>query len=122
VDGGIGQLTKEIGTDLISTLLEEDHGMLAQLKKIQVEEFASEIESKMEVVAKVSLERQKLQSLLDDNMRKRRQELFDEGVSAEGDARRHGRGGATTQKQRRMDLKQRQHERNDATRISDLTI
>jgi hypothetical protein len=66
VDGGIGQLTKEIGTDLISTLLEEDHGMLAQLKKIQVEEFASEIESQMEVVAKVSLERQKLQSLLDD--------------------------------------------------------
>jgi chromosome segregation ATPase len=33
VDGGIGQLTKEIGTDLISTLLEEDHGMLAQLSK-----------------------------------------------------------------------------------------
>jgi hypothetical protein len=57
VDGRIGhQLTKEIaGMDLISTLLEEDLGMLAQLKKIQVEEFASKIESHMEVVAKKSL-------------------------------------------------------------------
>jgi hypothetical protein len=55
---------------------------------------------------------------------KRRQELLNEGVPAEGDARRHGRvwGGATTQKQRREDLKQRQHELNDATRISDLMI
>jgi vacuolar-type H+-ATPase subunit E/Vma4 len=82
---------KEIGTDLISTLLEEDHGMLAQLKKIQVEEFASKVESKMEVVAKVSPEHQKLQSLLKDNIMKRRQELLNEGVPAEGDARRHGR-------------------------------
>jgi hypothetical protein len=40
--------------DLTLTLLEEDHGMLAQLKKIQVEEFASEIESQMEVVDKAS--------------------------------------------------------------------
>jgi hypothetical protein len=54
--------------------------MLAQIKKIQVEEFASKIESQMEVVAKVSLERQKLQSLLGDNILKRCQELFDEGV------------------------------------------
>jgi hypothetical protein len=76
----------------------------------------------MEVVAKVSLERQKLQSLLEDNITKRRQELFDEGVSAEGDARRHSEGGATTQKQRREDLEQRQHELNDATGISDLMI
>jgi hypothetical protein len=122
VDGRIDQLTKEIGTDLILTLLEEDLGMLVQIKKIQVEDFASKIESQMEVVAKVSLECQKLQSLLEDNIMKRRQELFDEGVSAEGDARHHGGGGATTQKQRREDLKQRQYELNDATRISDLTI
>jgi hypothetical protein len=64
---------------LISTLLEEDHGMLAQLNKIQVEEFTSKIDSQMEVVAKVSLEPQKLQSLLkEDNITKRRQELLDE--------------------------------------------
>jgi hypothetical protein len=84
VDGGIGQLTKEIGKDWSLTLLEEDHGMLAQLKKIQVEELDSKIESKMEVVAKVSLERQTLQSLL--NIMKRRQELLDEEVSVEGNA------------------------------------
>jgi hypothetical protein len=66
--------------------LEEDRGMLVQLKKIQVEP-ASEIESQTEVVAKVCLERQMLQSLLEDNLMKRRQELLDEGVLAKGDAR-----------------------------------
>jgi hypothetical protein len=53
--------------------------MLAQLKKIQVE-LASEIESQTEVVAKVSLKCQKLQSLLEDNLMMRHQELVDEGV------------------------------------------
>jgi hypothetical protein len=66
--------------------LEEDRGMLVQLKKIQVE-LASKIESQTEVVAKVCLERQMLQSLLEDNLMKRRQELLDEGVLAKGDAR-----------------------------------
>jgi hypothetical protein len=83
--------------------------MLVQLKKMQVE-LASEIESQTEVVAKVSLERQKLQSLLEDNLMKRCQELLDEGVLVEGDACRRGRGGATTQEQRREDLEQRQNE------------
>jgi hypothetical protein len=93
--------------------------MPAQLKKIQVEELSSKIESHMEVVAKVSLEHQKLQSLLEDNIIKRHQELLDEGVSAEGSACRCGQGGATTQKQRREYLEQRQHELDDATCISD---
>jgi ABC-type molybdate transport system substrate-binding protein len=49
--------------------------MLVQLKKIQVE-LASKIESQTEVVVIVSLERQKLKSLLDDNLMKWRQELL----------------------------------------------
>jgi structural maintenance of chromosome 3 (chondroitin sulfate proteoglycan 6) len=118
VEADISRLTEEIGTDLTSTLSEEDRGMLTQLKKIQVE-LASEMESQTEVVAKVSLERQKLQSLLEDNLMKRRQELLDEGVSAEGDARRRSRGGANAQEQRWEDLEQRQRELDDATRISD---
>jgi hypothetical protein len=82
--------------------------MLVQLKKIQVE-LASKIESQTKVVAKVSLKCQKLQSLLDDNLMKWRQELLDEGVLAEGDACQHGKSGAATQEQRREDLKQHQH-------------
>ena len=117
VVGEIGRLTEEIGTDLASSLSEEDRAMLAQLKKIQVE-LASEIESQNEVVAKLSLERQKLQSLLEDNLIKRRQELLHEGI-AEGDARRRSRSGATTLEQRREDLEQRRHELDDVTRISD---
>jgi hypothetical protein len=49
--------------------------MLVQLKKIQVE-LASEIESQTEVVVIVSLKHQKLQSLLNNNLMKRRQELL----------------------------------------------
>jgi hypothetical protein len=82
-------------------------------------ELASEIESQMEVVAKASLKHQKLQSLLEDNLMMRHQELLDEGVSVEGDARHRGQGSATTQKQRREDLEQRQHKLDDATRISE---
>jgi hypothetical protein len=48
--------------------------------------------------------------LLEDNIMKHCQELLDEGVLVEGDACRRGQGGATTQKQRREDLKQHQHE------------
>jgi hypothetical protein len=81
-------------------------------------ELASKIESQTEVVAKVSLKHQKLQSLLEDNLMMWHQELLDKGVSVEGDACRHGRGSATKQKQRREDLEQRQHELDDATRIS----
>jgi hypothetical protein len=81
-------------------------------------ELASKIESQTEVVAKVSLERQKLQSLLKDNLMMRHQDLLNEGVSVEGDACHHGQGSATTQKQRREDLKQRQHKLDDATCIS----
>jgi hypothetical protein len=48
--------------------------MLVQLKKIQVE-LASKIESQTnEVVVIVSLEHQKLQSLLNDNLMMRRQQ------------------------------------------------
>jgi hypothetical protein len=40
-------------------------------------------------------------------------------VLVEGDARRRGIGSATMQKQRREDLKQRQHKLDDATHISE---
>ena len=120
VEGEIGRLTEEIGTDLTSTLSEEDRGMLAQLKKIQVE-LSSELENQNEVVAAVSVERQKLQSLLEDNLLKRRQELMEEGIAAEGEtaSRRLSRGGVNVQEQRKEDLVQLQQELEDAIRISD---
>jgi hypothetical protein len=45
--------------------------------------------------------------------------LLDGGVLVEGDAHHHGQGSATMQKQRREDLKQRWHELDDATHISE---
>ena len=114
----IGRLTEEMGTDLTSTLSDEDREMLANLKKIQAE-LSTEVENQNETVAKLSVERQKLQSLLEDNLLKRRQELLNEGASAESDDSRRVSRGADAQEQRKEDLEQLQQELDDATRISD---
>lgn len=111
----ICRLQDEIGTELTETLSAEDREMLHQLKKVHTE-LAAEIEAQTEVVEKVSVERQKLQSLLEDNLLKRRRELMEETDAA---SRRRSRGGTTAQQQRREDLEQRQRELDDATRTAD---
>jgi hypothetical protein len=75
LEGQINPFTEEIGANLTSTFGRGPQHAVVQLRKIQLE-LASEIESQTEVVAKVSLERQKLQSLLDDNPMKWCQELL----------------------------------------------
>jgi structural maintenance of chromosome 3 (chondroitin sulfate proteoglycan 6) len=92
--------------------------MLANLKKIQTE-LTTEVENQNEVVAKLSVDRQKLQSLLEDNLLKRRTELLNEGATGEGDDSRRRSRGADAQQQRKEDLEQLKHELDDATRISD---
>mmetsp|Transcript_10802 Transcript_10802/g.19558 ORF Transcript_10802/g.19558 Transcript_10802/m.19558 type:complete len:1083 (-) Transcript_10802:860-4108(-) len=118
VESEIGRLTEEMGTDLTSTLSDEDREMLANLKKIQTE-LTTEVENQNEVVAKLSVDRQKLQSLLEDNLLKRRTELVNEGATGEGDESRRRSRGADAQQQRKEDLEQLKHELDDATRISD---
>jgi structural maintenance of chromosome 3 (chondroitin sulfate proteoglycan 6) len=118
VESEIGRLTEEMGTDLTSTLSDEDREMLANLKKIQTE-LTTEVENQNEVVAKLSVDRQKLQSLLEDNLLKRRTELLNEGATGEGDDSRRRSRGADAQQQRKEDLEQLKHELDDATRISD---
>jgi structural maintenance of chromosome 3 (chondroitin sulfate proteoglycan 6) len=113
--GEIERLQEEMGTELTATLSEEDRETLNRLKKSQVE-LAARIESQNELVEKVSVERQKLQSLLEDNLLKRRQELTDQSDSS---SRRRSRGGAPPQQQQREDLEQRQRELDDANRIAD---
>ncbi len=118
VESEIGRLTEEMGTDLTSTLSDEDREMLANLKKIQTE-LTTEVENQNELVAKLSVDRQKLQSLLEDNLLKRRTELLNEGATGEGDDSRRRSRGADAQQQRKEDLEQLKHELDDATRISD---
>lgn len=119
MESEIGRLTEEMGTDLTATLSDEDREMLVNLKKVQAE-LSTEVENQNETVAKLSVDRQKLQSLLEDNLLKRRQELLDAGASAGGDedSRRRSRG-ANAQEQRKEELEQLQHELDDATRVSD---
>ena len=68
------RLREEVGTDLVETLSEGDRHLLEQLKQSQVE-LEADIQNQSDAVAKLGLERQKLQSILHDNLYKRRREL-----------------------------------------------
>ena len=71
VEGWIDQLTEEIGTNLTLTF-----GRGPQHAGAAQKDSSGACFSQTEVVAKVSLKRQKLQSLLDDNLMKWCQELL----------------------------------------------
>eukprot|EP00977_Amphora_coffeiformis_P002507 scaffold469_cov160-Amphora_coffeaeformis.AAC.12 len=70
----IERLREEVGTELVETLSEADRELLEQLKQSQVE-LEADIQTQSDEVAKLGLERQKLQSILHDNLYKRRREL-----------------------------------------------
>lgn len=122
LQGDIGRLEEEMGTDLVASLTDEDRELLKQLKQKQTDMVAT-IESQNEKVAQAGVERQNLQSLLDDNLRRRRRELV-EGIAGaeEDDGRRLSRGrmsSAALQAQRKEDLEERQRQLDDASRIKD---
>jgi hypothetical protein len=110
-----------MGTELTSALSLEERDILNALKTVQVN-VSAKIESQNETVSQLTVERQRLQSLLVDNLLKRRQELFDD-QSNEGEEidRRGSRGKASyaaVLEQRREDLEFRQKELADAIRIA----
>lgn len=125
----IGRLKDELGTELTQTLSEKDQKLMDELKKVQTD-LVTEIEAQNEKVSRVGVERQKLRSLLDDNLLKRRQELT-EGISVLDE----GEGGKLTsvsagrrssimrlsskavQAQRKEDLQDRRRQLDDAIRI-----
>ena len=120
LESEIERLEEEKGTDLTSTLSEEERCSLARLKTVQVE-LASEIDAQNEIVGKLSVERQRLDSLLNDNLLRRRQELLQEGMDDVSN-RRTSRGATTSvavQAQRLEDLEQRQRELDDSIRVAD---
>ena len=117
----IDRLRDEMGTELTSALSLEERDILNALKTVQVN-VSAKIESQNETVSQLTVERQRLQSLLVDNLLKRRQELFDD-QSNEGEEidRRGSRGKASyaaVLEQRREDLEFRQKELADAIRIA----
>lgn len=122
LQGDIGRLQEEMGTELAVSLTDGDRELLKQLQQTK-EDMVAAIESQSEKVAQVGVERQKLQSLLNDNLRKRRHELMDGiGGAEEDDSRRISRGrmdSAAVQAQRKEDLEERQRQLGDAARVKD---
>jgi structural maintenance of chromosome 3 (chondroitin sulfate proteoglycan 6) len=76
LDKEMERLREEIGTELVETLSESDRQVLHDFKDTQGK-LESSIQEQSEKVAQLGLERQKLQSLLQDNLYKRRRELSD---------------------------------------------
>jgi chromosome segregation ATPase len=123
LDDDIKRLQDELGTELHQTLTAEDRERLSVLKVLQ-ESLVSKVEAQQEILDTAGLAKQKLQSLLENNLLKRRRELT-EGVADEGNNNRRGSRGrlstAAVQTQRKEDLEERQRERDEAARaIEDL--
>ena len=122
LEGDMERLRQEMGTALVKTLSEEDRQVLQQLKKVQAE-LVTEIEKQSEVVAQAGLERQKLQSLLDDNLLKRQRELSKEGGDNDDEERLPGRklstSAAVAQEQRKEELEDLQHQLQVQTRVKE---
>jgi len=113
----VERLTEEMGTELSANLTEEERKMLSELKASEGE-LDENIETQSQTLEEVSVERQRLQSLLNDNLRKRKAELEQENAG-QAASRRKSRGDtestAAAQERRKADLEQRQRELDEAT-------
>lgn len=116
------RLRDEMEAELTSVLSEEEREILNGFKTLQVN-LASKIENQNEIVSQLTFERQRLQSLLVDNLLKRRQELLDDhSIDDEEMDRRGSRGKASyvsVLEQRKDDLEFRRRELEDAIRTAD---
>ena len=109
LEQGVGDLQNELGTELSSTLSDEDRARMDQLKQ-QIDTYKGKIEVQEETVDRVSMGRQELQSLLNDNLLKRRAELETAGLvqDEDGDDLTGGASGRATTAQW-LERKQREH-------------
>ena len=80
LQGQVNTLKEEIGTELSDTLAENERSMLQQLKSVQTE-LERDMENQAQVLEDVSIKRQRLESLLEDNLLKRKRELEEEGAT-----------------------------------------
>ena len=122
--GEIERLREEMGTEITSTLSEEEKQLLTQLKAVQVE-LSTEIESQAETVSELLVSTQRLESLLKDNLLRRRKELIEETVEEDAQqaaGRRVSRGKASSAAvlaQKKEDLEERERELDEAGRLAE---
>lgn len=114
----IEHLEEEMGTDLTSTLTEEEQVLLEELKATQTR-LDEEIEQHTRVLEEATIKRQKLTSLLEDNLTVRRDELTENN----GRSRRSSAGGnknnSISQAQMKEELEQKQRELEEATQTAE---
>lgn len=115
----IERLKEEIGTELVETLSGDERQLLEQLKegKAQLEK---DIAAQTEAASKLGLERQKLQSILHDNLYKRRRELMEGTKGTRGG---DGSGGRTSFSasiaQKKEELDETERELDELKRLKD---
>jgi len=121
LEGQIQLLQEEMGTELSETLTLTEKDLLQQLKSIQ-NELDSEIETQTQVFEEVGVERQRLLSLLEDNLLKKKRELEEEGAESSS-SRRKSTGGQSAsyvaQNERKENLEQLERELDEAIRNAD---
>jgi len=120
----VNTLKEEIGTELSDTLAENERSMLKQLKSSQTK-LERDMESQAQVLEDVSIKRQRLESLLEDNLFKRKRELEEEGAAELSGHRRRSKAGKeqpaskVAQAQRVEDLERVKEELDEAVRTAD---
>jgi structural maintenance of chromosome 3 (chondroitin sulfate proteoglycan 6) len=82
----IARLQEEIGTELSDSLTDEDRAKLARLKEVQ-QDLSRQIADQREYVDEIRAERNRVESILENNLYRRRTELTqvnndDEGIAA----------------------------------------
>jgi structural maintenance of chromosome 3 (chondroitin sulfate proteoglycan 6) len=111
--GDIGRLQEEIGTELTNSLSDDDRALLQQLKQ-ESKELQKRISRQTETVDELRAERQRLESLLEENLLKRRQELTQ--VRDEEDGGLVATTGNQMQQQKKQELEDRRQQLSQATK------
>jgi structural maintenance of chromosome 3 (chondroitin sulfate proteoglycan 6) len=106
IQSDINRLQAEIGTPLQQSLSDEERESLQQVKQ-RLGSISNDVDAQNERVSQASVERQKWQSLLQDNLYKRRQELN----------RGKRLSTAAVQEHIQQELKDRQRELMEAIRV-----
>lgn len=117
ISGDVLRLEKEIGTELTDSLTEEDRATLAELNRVQ-KDLENKIVDQTENVESVRAERNRLESVLEDNLYKRRQELNQVGNDEEGGMVGGATSGALRKEQKQREIESRKAELEEATRDS----
>ena len=115
----VERLEEEVGTELTSTLTEEEQDLLDELKATQTR-LDGEVEEHTNVLEDATIKRQKLTSILEDNLIMRRTELTESSSRTRpGTARNGSNAGAASQAQMKEELELKSRELEEATQTAE---